>query len=123
MNITGFPPKLWRPMEFRRLVESFGGFLIDVDPRSSGHYDFSILRLKVGVPDVRSIPDARVLHYVGDGQQHRYYFLTFEVNGWNQGHGTNIFRQGHIGKRSVVGMIRLFRIRAQKLGRLAKGRE
>ncbi|XP_078153638.1 uncharacterized protein LOC144548796 [Carex rostrata] len=93
VNITGFPPKLWRLQEFRRLVESFGGFLIDVDPRSSGHYDFSVLRLKVGVPDVRCIPAAKVLHFVGDAQQHRYYFLTFEIDGWKQGSGSNNFRQ------------------------------
>lgn len=60
MNIRGFPPKLWTHVEFRKLAEEIGGFLIDVDPRSSGHYDFSVLRLKIGVPDVSIIPKARV---------------------------------------------------------------
>lgn len=65
INIRGFPSQLWLPMEFRRLAENIGGVLLYVDPRSSGQYDFLVLRLKVGVPDVAIIPKARVLQYVG----------------------------------------------------------
>lgn len=79
LKIRGLPLMFWLYVEFRRLAEELGGFLVHVDPRSSGHHDLTVLRMKIGVPKVDVVPKFRRLHFVGDNKNHKYYDLLIDI--------------------------------------------
>lgn len=89
LNIRGFPLMLWLHVEFRRLAEELGGFLVEVDPRSSGHHDFTVLRIKIGVPKVDIVPKFRRLHFVSDNENHKYYDLFIDLESSSHDRGTS----------------------------------
>ncbi|XP_078164499.1 uncharacterized protein LOC144559356 [Carex rostrata] len=89
LNIRGFPLMLWFYMEIRRLAEELGGFLVEVDPRSSGHHDFTVLRMKIGVPKVDIVPKFRRLHFVSDNEIHKYYDLFIDIESSSHDRGTS----------------------------------
>jgi hypothetical protein len=64
IKISGLPYRFFKRIEFERIAEELSGStLLEVDPRSSNHLDFSYLRLKVGVADVDIIPPFRKLKF------------------------------------------------------------
>jgi Domain of unknown function (DUF4283) len=54
IQILGLPYHLWQNLKFHRIADELGGILLDVDPRSAHYIDFTILRLRVGVPALES---------------------------------------------------------------------
>jgi Domain of unknown function (DUF4283) len=49
IRIRGLPYRFFKKHEFEHIADDLGGaILMEVDPRSGNHYDFSILRIKVG---------------------------------------------------------------------------
>jgi Domain of unknown function (DUF4283) len=50
IKIRGLPYRFFNKHEFEIIAYDLGGgILLEVDPRSNNHYDFSVLRMKVGI--------------------------------------------------------------------------
>lgn len=79
INIRGLPTRLWKEAEWNHIAEEFGGFVVDIDPRSEDHIYFYVLRIRFGVAAKEVIPKSRRLLFKDENKKIRYYVLTFEI--------------------------------------------
>jgi hypothetical protein len=79
IRIKGLPYRLFKPEEQRRLADDLGGgILLDVDPRSGYHLDFTYFRMKIGVCDRDVILKYCKLKFDENGDI-SFHTLTIEV--------------------------------------------
>jgi Domain of unknown function (DUF4283)/Zinc knuckle len=80
IKIKGLPYRFFKTQEFERISNDLGGgVLLEVDPRSGNHYDFTILRLRVGVCDREVVPPFRKLKFTEQNGIVSFYTLFYEV--------------------------------------------
>jgi Zinc knuckle len=80
IKIKGLPYRFFKRTEFERLADDLGGgILMEVDPRSGNHYDFYVLRMRVGVCDRDIIPPYRKMKFTDVNGIATFYTLFYEV--------------------------------------------
>jgi hypothetical protein len=81
VKITRLPYRFFKKYEFERIADELSGsLLLEVDPRSSNHLDFTSLRLKLRVSDLEVIPPFRKLKFTESNGVVRFYILFFEID-------------------------------------------
>jgi Zinc knuckle len=81
VKITCSPYRFFKKFEFERIADELSGsLLLEVDPRSSNHLDFTSLRLKLGVSDLDVIPPFRKLKFTDNNGIIRFFTLFFEID-------------------------------------------
>jgi Domain of unknown function (DUF4283) len=79
--IRGLPYRFFKNNEFMRIADDLsGGVLLDIDPRSDTHLDFSYLIMKVGVANVDVILPFRKMKFTDRLGQVTFHHLTYEIN-------------------------------------------
>jgi Domain of unknown function (DUF4283) len=77
VQVLGLPYHLWQDYEFHRIADELGGVLLDVDPRSPHHIDFTLLRIRVGVSDMDVLPSYRNMFFPNLKDKVKLYLLSF----------------------------------------------
>jgi hypothetical protein len=80
VHVLGLPYHLWRDLKFHRIADELGGVLLDVDPRSADHIDFTMLRIRLGVPALVSIPSCRNIFFLDPQGKIKLYHLSFDTD-------------------------------------------
>jgi hypothetical protein len=69
-----------KDLEFHRIADELGRVLLDVDPRSVVHIDFTVLRIRVDVPALKSIPSRRNMFFSDSQGRIKLYQLSFDTD-------------------------------------------
>jgi hypothetical protein len=80
IKIKDLPFRFFKKKEFERITDDLeGGLLMEVDPRSGNHYDFSVLRMRVGVCDRDIVPSFRKMRFNEVNGAVTFYTLFYEI--------------------------------------------
>lgn len=79
LKIRGFPKKLWLRHEFEKLVDSFGGVLLQMDKKTEVRYDYRGTHIRVAVCDYKHIPQGRLIRYKDGNNEWRKYQIQIVI--------------------------------------------
>jgi Domain of unknown function (DUF4283) len=81
VKISGLPYRFFKKFEFERIADELScSILLEVDPRSSNHLDFSFLRMKLGISDIDVIPLFRKMKFHDFDGSISFHIMFFEID-------------------------------------------